>query len=651
MYMFSVSIYKLVFAICLIQVIEFCTVVQNKMYGQTITITIYATGNPGTYNSGSVTSTGLKNDCNLTNVNSINTRGWASFVMPNIPPSSTINSAEINFTTYSSTASSLNNNLYGFGGSASGMSGTTLYNACLSGTSFNTSPWIANASQTKSLNAAGLNFIATNLTAGNIINIGFVRGSNLAYNIEGYCSSNPPSLVITYTLPCFPAGGFVPCNTLSNKNPICLSSSFTVSVQNSIILVGSGYTAQWQWSSDSVVWNNILGANSVNHTSTWNFAEAFRYYRLKLFCYSNEWYSTPLKLIRETNFMNCYCAAGANINGCNTIGREYISEVKFNTIHNTSTCPTSNSYTNFSGISTTISQGANILTSVKVPNSFTSDNVRIWIDFNHNSSFADSGEEFDLWNGISSDLEIHSGIITIPITALTGPTKMRVRLTYGTPTTCGTSIYGEVEDYNLNIIGTSIPIQLKVLFESYLGNNPLMDKVLYNQDVENNISSNYTDVVEIQLREDLPNYPLVGTYSSLVLRNGIINARFPSSLSGKNCYLVVKHRNSIETWSANPITIPVAMAPTLFYDFTSAANMAYGSNQVEIQPGIFALYSGELNSDENIDLLDFGLLETDIDAFSSGYLSTDINGDGNVDLLDASPVEMNLNNFIFSSHP
>jgi len=63
------------------------------------------------------------------------------------------------------------------------------------------------------------------------------------------------------------------------------------------------------------------------------------------------------------------------------------------------------------------------------------------------------------------------------------------------------------------------------------------------------------------------------------------------------------------------------------------------------------LYSGDLNQDENIDLLDLGDIETDINNFQFGYFATDINGDGNVDLLDGPIVENNINGFIFSSHP
>jgi hypothetical protein len=71
----------------------------------------------------------------------------------------------------------------------------------------------------------------------------------------------------------------------------------------------------------------------------------------------------------------------------------------------------------------------------------------------------------------------------------------------------------------------------------------------------------------------------------------------------------------------------------------------------QVEPGVWALYSGDIVVDENMDLLDLGLLENDISNFAYGYLPSDLNGDGNVDLLDSAPMESNISIFIFSSHP
>ncbi|MCO5249946.1 MAG: GEVED domain-containing protein [Candidatus Kapabacteria bacterium] len=81
------------------------------------------------------------------------------------------------------------------------------------------------------------------------------------------------------------------------------------------------------------------------------------------------------------------------------------------------------------------------------------DNVTVWIDFNQNGDFTDSGEEFTLkQDGASS-----SGDIKIPTGSgiKSGVTGMRIRLEWGqTPKPCGNSSsgYGNVLDFHVNIV-------------------------------------------------------------------------------------------------------------------------------------------------------------------------------------------------------
>jgi hypothetical protein len=88
-----------------------------------------------------------------------------------------------------------------------------------------------------------------------------------------------------------------------------------------------------------------------------------------------------------------------------------------------------------------------------------------------------------------------------------------------------------------------------------------------------------------------------------------------------------------------------------FYDFTTSASQAFGDNQILVDNGTYALYSADLNGDQNADLMDMSILEIDASNFEYGYLNTDLNGDGNVDLLDVPFLEFNVANFIFSNHP
>lgn len=43
--------------------------------------------------------------------------------------------------------------------------------------------------------------------------------------------------------------------------------------------------------------------------------------------------------------------------------------------------------------------------------------------------------------------------------------------------------------------------------------------------------------------------------------------------------------------------------------------MAYGNNLLEAETGIWILYTGDINQDENIDLLDMSSIENEINNF------------------------------------
>lgn len=168
----------------------------------TVTLTLTCTGKPGSYASGSVSSGGVKNADDMITINSSSNRGWAQFDLTFLPAGATVNSANLIYTTFSTTLSGATNNIFPFTGDPATMSGTALYTACGSGTSANASSWAANTTMTKALNASGITFLQNNL--GSKINFGFVRGSTNTYNIRGYGAwgtSTQPKLEITYTIP------------------------------------------------------------------------------------------------------------------------------------------------------------------------------------------------------------------------------------------------------------------------------------------------------------------------------------------------------------------------------------------------------------------------------------------------------------------
>ena len=93
------------------------------------------------------------------------------------------------------------------------------------------------------------------------------------------------------------------------------------------------------------------------------------------------------------------------------------------------------------------------------------------------------------------------------------------------------------------------------------------------------------------------------------------------------------------------------MSASTSYDFSTADTQAYGSNMIEVENGVWAIYSGDINQDEFVDSFDFPSYDFDNLNFSSGYLATDMNGDGFVDSFDFPIYDSNNINFVSSAHP
>lgn len=72
------------------------------------------------------------------------------------------------------------------------------------------------------------------------------------------------------------------------------------------------------------------------------------------------------------------------------------------------------------------------------------------------------------------------------------------------------------------------------------------------------------------------------------------------------------------------------------------ANNAYGDNQVEVETGVFAIYSGDMNQDGFIDIFDQIQLDNNLYDGTSGYYPSDLNGDGFIDIFDQIVLDNNL---------
>ncbi len=141
-----------------------------------------------------------------------------------------------------------------------------------------------------------------------------------------------------------------------------------------------------------------------------------------------------------------YCAAS----GSNT-QYEWISNVKFNTINNTSTG--SGGYANYTSISTTVNKATSYALTLTPGFASTTypEYFNVYIDYNRDLDFADAGELVYTTPSAGVSAAVTTNI-TIPTTASTGSTRMRVIMKDGTITgPCESFTYGEVEDYTINL--------------------------------------------------------------------------------------------------------------------------------------------------------------------------------------------------------
>lgn len=186
-----------------------------------------------------------------------------------------------------------------------------------------------------------------------------------------------------------------------------------------------------------------------------------------------------------TNNSTVYCIP-ANINAYNV---NYISNVNFDIINNTTT-GTTGTYNDYTGSTiANVSPGETISGSVTVTldtwNNTTRNQITVWIDFNNNGDFEDSGEDFVYSFAGSGNTQTLVPIsIAIPSGATQGTTRMRVGFRDISSDTNYTSCdwinkAGEIEDYTVNILNSNAPFaaddQLNILADSTSGINNQID--------------------------------------------------------------------------------------------------------------------------------------------------------------------------------
>jgi serine protease len=272
-------------------------------------------------------------------------------------------------------------------------------------------------------------------------------------------------------------------------------------------------------SSATLGWNDLLAANAFNIQIRPSGAGAWVTYSgitedsliaLDLEpCKEYEFQVQTVCDTGETTFSEIFtfttkgCGACLDLNYCQSNGEdatgEWIRKVQLNQINNTSN--SNNGYGDYTSISSIL--GWNQLYSIKLTPGYSGQTYnevfRVWIDYNQNGSFNDSGE---LVYASGTTTTATTGTFTVPPTATLGSTRMRVSMKFSSPPQqCSNPFdFGEVEDYCVEIIENDSAYigiaSLEPMMNVVVYPNPFMDAAVmeFSNPGNENFSLNILDV-------------------------------------------------------------------------------------------------------------------------------------------------------------
>ena len=158
--------------------------------------------------------------------------------------------------------------------------------------------------------------------------------------------------------------------------------------------------------------------------------------------------------------VDSFTTSGGTVTYCASKGTttyEYIKTVVLNTINHTTT--NDGGYGNFTTVSTSLAAGTKY--TITLTPGFAStkyaEKWTVYIDYNEDGTLNGTGETVISLS--SAKAGNATGSFTVPTTAKTGSTRMRIQMSYSTASTnpCATITYGDVQDYTINITGGTEP--------------------------------------------------------------------------------------------------------------------------------------------------------------------------------------------------
>jgi len=159
--------------------------------------------------------------------------------------------------------------------------------------------------------------------------------------------------------------------------------------------------------------------------------------------------------------------------------------------------------------------------------------------------------------------------------------------------------------------------------------------------------SGVADHITVELHNSSSYSTIVYSASGVELSTlGNVTITIPSEYGG-SYYITVKHRNSIETTTASPVSFA---GTNISQSFGSPLNVYFGNLGLSFD-GSYLVYGGDADQDGFVSASDMAMVDNQSAAFGMGYIVEDMDGDGFVGASDMAIIDNNSRNFIFAITP
>ena len=321
-------------------------------------------------------------------------------------------------------------------------------------------------------------------------------------------------------------------------NPLSVSPGGTVQFTDQ----SSGVPTSHAWTISGSGWSYTGGTNASSQNPSVTFNTVGQY---------TVTLAVTNSLGNDSEVKNNYITVAQATGPCGATSSqcdEYIAQVELNTIDNSTNC-SNGGYGDYTSISTSLAKGSQYQVTVTpaILNNnqaivYTNDEIAVWIDFNNDFDFDDAGEQVgyvlvdNSWTTGTSNVFS----FTVPTSATTGNVSMRTRISYqpdGAIDPCGTSTYGEVEDYTINITGSGS--------SSIEDTKPLSSVRVYPNPVQNNVLIDLNGVSETLKSIKVMDLTGRSVKELSGVKNGIVEIDFSSYASGVYSILLQGEQSTI----------------------------------------------------------------------------------------------------------